>query len=311
MPPTAAPAAPMDWARDSAGWPHREASRFVQAGRIRWHVQDFAGPHGDPQAPVAWLIHGTGASTHSWAKLAPLLARHWRVITMDLPGHAFTQPAPPGQARLPGMAAALGELVKALGLAPEQVALAVGHSAGAAIAVQMVLEGRIHPRAIVSLNGALLPLSGLPGRVFQPAARLLASIESVPRWFARRAVQPEVLERLLAGTGSRLDDAGRAGYARLVGNPGHAAGALAMMAGWDLRALEAALPGLKVPLHLLVGSRDLTVPPAQARRVALRVPGARVQVLEGLGHLAHEEGAGEVTGRVVMLMEDPGMRVTG
>lgn len=308
MPPAADPAAPMEWPRDSAGWPHAEASRLVQAGRIRWHVQEFAGP---PGAPVAWLIHGTGASTHSWARLAPLLAQHWRVISMDLPGHAFTQPAPPGQATLPGMAAALGELRAALGLAPEQIDIAMGHSAGAAIAVQMTLAGQLRPRALISLNGALLPLSGLPGRVFQPAAKLLASIESVPRWFARRAVQPEVLERLLAGTGSRLDDEGRAGYARLVGHPGHAAGALAMMAGWDLRALEAALPGLKVPLHLLVGSRDLTVPPAQAKRVALRVPGARVWVLEGLGHLAHEEGAGEVAGRVGRLTEDRAARVTG
>jgi magnesium chelatase accessory protein len=301
--PATAPAAPMAWPRDSAGWPHHQASRFIPAGRIRWHVQEFAGP---PGAPVAWLIHGTGASTHSWAKLAPLLAQRWRVITMDLPGHAFTQPAPPGHATLPGMAAGLSELRAALHLAPEQIDLALGHSAGAAIAVQMALEGRIRPRGIVSLNGALLPLSGLPGRVFQPAAKLLASFESVPRWFARRAVQPEVLERLLAGTGSQLDDEGRAGYARLVGNPGHAAGALAMMAGWDLRALEAALPGLKVPLHLLVGSRDLTVPPAQAKRVALRVPGARVQLLEGLGHLAHEEAPGEVLRRIQSLMAAAG-----
>eukprot|EP01036_Dinobryon_divergens_P010587 gene10587-14186_t len=73
------------------------------------------------------------------------------------------------------------------------------------------------------------------------------------------------------------------------------------MAGWDLRALEAALPGLKVPLHLFVGSRDLTVPPAQAKRVALRVPGARVQVLEGLGHLAHEEAPAEVLRRIQSL----------
>jgi magnesium chelatase accessory protein len=38
-----------------------------------------------------------------------------------------------------------------------------------------------------------------------------------------------------------------------------------------------------------VGGQDGTVPPSQAQRVRLKLPATRVLVLDGLGHLAHEE----------------------
>ena len=54
----------------------------------------------------------------------------------------------------------------------------------------------------------------------------------------------------------------------------------------------AVLLGLATPLALVTGTKDRTVPPSQARTVLARLPPHRltgVQLLEGLGHLAHEE----------------------
>lgn len=280
----------LDWATDGADWPHRDASRFVDAAGLRWHVQQLGA-----SGPVALLIHGTGASTHSFAGLAPLLRPRCRTLAMDLPGHAFTQAAPGTGAQplhaasLPAIADAIGALLAACGIAPADVALAVGHSAGAAIAVRMALDGRIAPQRIASLNGALLPFAGLAGQLFSPAARLLAGGTWAPRLFAWRAGDAAVLERLLAATGSTLDARGVALYHRLIRHSAHAAGALRMMAAWDLQALERDLPRLAVPLDLIVGTADRTVPPTQAARVRLRLPSARIVRLEGLGHLAHEE----------------------
>ena len=91
------------------------------------------------------------------------------------------------------------------------------------------------------------------------------------------------------------DDArGVALYRRLVSRPAHVAAALSMMAHWDLAPLARALPSLPVPLALLVGERDLTVPPWHGERVLARVPQATLIRLPGLGHLAHEEAPGEV-----------------
>lgn len=295
------------WERDGADWPHRERSQHIRAAGLNWHVQRWPceAPAGNRQpAPTVVLLHGTGAATHSWRGLAPLLAHRAHVVAFDLPGHGFTStPQAPWttlQCSLPGMAAAVADLLLALGCTPS---LLVGHSAGAALAVQLCLDGHAQPAAIVGLNAALLPMGGVAGPLFAPAARLLAAAPGVPQWFAQRTHQPQVLQRLIDGTGSKLDATGMALYGRLVGNPVHAAGALAMMAHWDLSTLARALPRLHTPLQLVVGERDLTVKPEQAQRVwaRLSVTTRRPVVhLPGLGHLAHEEDpqrVSEVVGR--------------
>lgn len=287
----------MDFREQGPTWPHHARSRFVEAAGLRWHVQAWPRPPGSRLD--ALLLHGTGASTHSWRDVAPLLAEHAGVWAVDLPGHGFTSPAPAEIGTLPGMASGLQTLMQALGAAPHWL---VGHSAGAAIAVQLALQEPAGLLGIVSLNGALLPLQGPHFSFFSPLARMLALQPLVPRVVAWQAAHAGLAERLLASTGSTLDAKGQALYRRLVSDPAHVQGALAMMARWDLPALQAQLGRLRVPLHLLAGSRDATVPPADARRVQALVPGASLQVLAGLGHLAHEERPGEVAQAILAWM---------
>ena len=278
------------WEHDGRDWPHRATSRFVTAGGLRWHVQRHPASHAN--APTLLLLHGTGASVHSWRNLIAPLTPHFDVLAIDLPGHGFTaMPNDPVMLSLPGMAAAVAALLREMGLSPAFIA---GHSAGAAIGARMCLDAPEGVRALVGINAALLPLGGVAGSLFLPLARVLAASPWVPRLFAWRAADPAVLTRLLDATGSTLDGPGRAFYARLVANPGHVAGALGMMARWDLESFARELPRLTVPLHLVVGANDHTVPPVQAWRVADRVPGTRVTRLAGLGHLAHEERPEEV-----------------
>jgi len=287
----------LDWEREGLRWPHRERSRFVQAAGLRWHVQHWPAP--SATAPTALLLHGTGASTHSWRQVAPLLAGHMQVISVDLPGHAFTQLPAEGsnspQLSLPGMAQGVQALLKAMEV---QVQLIVGHSAGAAVAVRMALDGMAGPRLIVSINGALLPLHGLAGQLFAPAARLMAGMSWIPRLFAYQARDRAVTERLLQSTGSRIDEEGTALYALLVASPSHAAAALGMMAQWDLQALAERLPRLRVPLDLIVATGDKTVRPEQTEQVLPRLDPslqASISKFEGLGHLSHEEQPARTT----------------
>lgn len=281
---------PPVWERDGRDWPNRAASRFVRAAGLRWHVQVM----GD--GPALLLAHGTGSSTHSWRDLAPLLARHFTVVAPDLPGHGFTDMPAARRLSLPGMSDALNDLLHAMQVAPM---LAVGHSAGAAVLARMTLDGQIAPRGLVSLNGALLPLYGLPGKVFAPLARVLAGLPLIPQVFAWHAGDRSVVERLLRDTGSTLDPAGVALYAKLASNPVHASAALAMMAHWDLEPLLHDLPRLQPPLLMIVGSNDRTIAPEEAQRVRELVPTAKLVTQAGLGHLAHEE-APDVTANLVI-----------
>ena len=280
----------LSWPRDGHDWPNRDASRFVSASGLRWHVQ-VAG-----SGPVLLLLHGTGAATHSWRDLAPLLARHFTVVAPDLPGHGFTQAPHGDQLSLPAMARALAGLVRTLDLPPE---LVVGHSAGAAIGLRMVLDGSIAPAALIALNGALLPFRGVASQLFPSLARLLVLNPLVPRLFAWRAGSATAVESLLGGTGSQLDARGLALYQRLFSNRVHVATTLAMMANWDLDTLGRAFGKLDLPVVLVVGARDKAVPPGDAAEVAARLPRARIETLPHAGHLAHEERPEDVSALIL------------
>jgi magnesium chelatase accessory protein len=269
-----------DWERQGRDWPNRAASRFVEAGGLRWHVQVMG------SGPLALLVHGTGAATHSWRDLAPLLARRFTVIAPDIPGHGFTDSPPAFRLSLPGMAESISSLLAAMDVNPQ---LAIGHSAGAAILARMCLDGTIAPRGLVSLNGALLALRGVAGRVFSPVAKLLSAMPFVPGMLAWRATDGAAIARLMADTGSKIDAAGIEFYRRLISNPAHVSATLGMMANWDLDAFARDLPKLEVPLAMIVGDRDRAVPPADAGRVRALLPHATIDMQPGLGHLAHEE----------------------
>jgi len=268
------------WDTDGRDWPNRQDSRFVPAGGMVWHVQQAG------TGPVLFLIHGTGATTHSWAGLFPLLAQNFTVVAADMPGHGFTTRPAPSHMSLPGMARSHHALLRALGVEPT---LVVGHSAGAAILARMSLDGLIAPKTLISLGGALLPLDGLPARIFSPLAKMMAALPHPPYLFALRARYTSMVDDLMKGTGSVLTPETVELYRRLGMSPGHVGAAIAMMANWDLKPLRRDLPHLRPHLILATGSNDHTIPPVMTKKVNALVPGSEVVTFEGLGHLAHEE----------------------
>jgi magnesium chelatase accessory protein len=272
-----------------ASWPNHEISRLLEAGGMRWHVQQ------DGKGPVLLLLHGTGASTHSWRRLLPLLTPHFTVIAPDLPGHGFTS-GTPGRSSIGGMSANVATLLAALGVRPEY---AVGHSAGAVVLCRLALDGKLDASRIIAINGAFLPLGGLAGMFFAPLARLLAATPGLPRLLARRFATPLGVSRVIDSTGSRLDADGTDFYLRLMHDTAHVAGTLDMLSQWDLESFARDLPAVKTPLTLFIGDNDKTVPPAQAREVQARLPAAAIQWLPGLGHLAHEE-APDLVARMIV-----------
>ncbi len=275
-------------------WPNRDVSRFVRIGPVEWHVQTIG------TGPVALLLHGTGASTHSWAPLMPLLAEKFTVVAVDLPGHGFTRGRPTGGLAVNAIAPGIAALMTQLGLAPEIV---VGHSAGAAVAVRLASGGGLHPQAIVGIGAALLPFPGLARQLFPAMAKMLFVNPIAPLIVAGLASRPgavaDVLPRL---TGSRIAPAGVAHYATLFARSEHVAGAIGMMAGWDLEPVKAALPTLGVPMLLIHGEGDATIPLAAARETAA-LANARLEVMPG-GHLVHEEHAEQVAALILAFTTD-------
>jgi magnesium chelatase accessory protein len=260
-------------------WPHAEHSRFVEAANIKWHVQTM----GD--GPDLLLIHGTGASTHSWRDAMPLLAKDFKVHAIDLPGHGFSSlPNPQGRS-LNGMVSGIAELLRILNVKPEIVA---GHSAGSAILVRLCSMNHIAPQNLVSFNGAFFPIAGLTGAVFSPIAKTFAALPFLPNLFARMA-DAKAVARLMADTGSRLSPEGLAIYQRLFRSPTHIEATLGMMAAWDLSDMAQDLSRLIPCATFVAAQNDRTVPPPSQHKAASLCPQAQVVTVANYGHLMHEE----------------------
>lgn len=287
------------WEAEGRDWPNRAYSQFVETDRVKWHVQVVG------SGPVLLLIHGTGAATHSWRDLMPLLAAHFTVVAPDMPGHGFTAGRPMGGLSMVAMARAAGALLEKLELQPSLIA---GHSAGSAIAVRMVLDGFAAPKAVIGLNAALQPFPGLAAKIFPTLARMLFVNPLAPHIFAGIARQRGEAGRFLANsTGSVIDTAGADFYGRLFATPAHCAGAITMMADWDLDSLARDLPRLAVPLLLVHGDGDAAIPVASARAAAAQVARAQITSLPGLGHLAHEEQPAVIADLMVNFAREQGV----
>lgn len=267
------------WADLESRWPNAGASRFVAAGGLRWHVQ-LAG-----RGPALLLVHGTGAASFSWGAVLPLLAERCTVIAPDLPGHGFTTGATDDHLTLPGMAHGLAALLGALDLAPS---ILVGHSAGAAVLLELALGPSAHPSLVVGFAPALVPPPAAYRWLLAPLVHRLATTRLMARGAATLAERATIVDSLLRSTGTALDPARRRLYQEFFRSEQHAHDVLTMMSSWSLDGLLAALPRLTCPALLVAGREDRWIPLRHLRRIAATIPRAELRVVTG-GHLLHED----------------------
>lgn len=286
------------WDEDAAEWPNSRAGRVVEAGGMSWYVQ-VAG-----SGPVALLLHGTGAATHSWSGLLPRLARRLTVVAPDLPGHGFTNEPPRGGYSSASIRSRLEELLEAIGADP---ALLVGHSAGAAVAVRLARR-REAVRGVVGLAPSL----ALPDGQSPVSGPLRTVASSVPAAAAAALLaRTPLLDRTLASTGSRLPPEQLRRYRRLSSTVRHCRAALSMMADWDPEAVQRDLAELRVPALMLAGERDAWIPPEAVRASAGPCSTARVETVPETGHLLHEESPAAIASRVLAFAGEVGLPVDG
>lgn len=267
-------------------WPNRAASRRIATGNVDFHVQRAG--HG----PSVILIHGTGSATHTWRDVMPLLAADYDVIALDLPGHGYSGWPSFARFSLDNFAAAVRDLVQTLDVSP---AALVGHSAGAAIALRLAIDGHFSQARCVALNGALEPFGGMFASLFKPMARAAAMTPFLAAAIGRRARDAGVVRRMLSSTGSPLDPDGVRWYQVLLARETHVRATIRMMADWDISGVGRDLAPVVDRCHLVAATGDLAVPPVQARRLAARHPGLPLSEIEGVGHLAHEEAPERIT----------------
>jgi len=164
----------------------------------------------------------------------------------------------------------------------------VGHSAGAAIAVQ--LGARTHVKTPVTcINAAFGNFSGMAGIMFPYIAKLAAIAPFSSSFIAQMAQDTTRVGKLMDGTGSKLSNDQLRGYQFLFQRKQHVQGTLQLMADWNLDNFLSKLTLVQNPIQFVTGANDKTVPSRVSQQWAKRIASAEFAEFEGYGHLIHEE----------------------
>jgi pimeloyl-ACP methyl ester carboxylesterase len=257
------------------------------------------GPPEGARSTVVFL-HGRGHSATHWFPYLTVLARHHRVLALDLPGFGQSTPAE-GRVRTPEDALRFfaGPVEEALGLvAPGPVALA-GHSLGGLVALELALRAKVPVEKLV-----LVDAMGL-GPDMPRASRLF--FRAGPERLARN-LGPWAMTRMLppppTPLGAKL---GELGY-ELLSVPGgrpeaaHAFNALVPLTGPVFHRRER-LGEVKVPVLLVWGERDETLPVSLLDEASRLLPQARVLRVAG-GHSPQLEHPERVLPEVKSFLDD-------
>jgi pimeloyl-ACP methyl ester carboxylesterase len=237
---------------------------------------------GPSDAPAVVLLHGFACSLRWWDAVTPTLARDHHVIRFDLLGHGGSQKPKKGygmesQARL--VAAALDRL-------GVRRAAVVGHSMGGDVATALAEEQPALVQSLVILDSpsksgdaelpftarlGFVPVLGQAIRRVVPDSMIRTGLESA---FADGFHVPDrFVDDFREMTYTSYDDSHR-GANDYVEESG-----LAERLGDESK-----------PLLVIFGSEDDLVDPKSAQGYR-RVPGARIVVLDGIGHSPHVERA--------------------
>jgi len=275
----------VDWKSEKYLWPHHEVSQFIEIDGMRWHVQK------DGAGPSVLLLHGTGATTHSFRDIFTDFSKDFSVMALDLPGHGFSSRLKGGRPTLERVSQAIAELLAHENFIPDMI---VGHSAGAAIAVELASKHLDETKALVSINGAFYPFPGFAGQMFPAAAKLLFVNPFMSHLFAFGAHNKDRVHRLIDSTGSKLTNEGLVFYQKALQSSDHIEGTLAMMANWDLDKMAMQIRTLDIPMLQIIGDKDGTIEPSASLKTEKLLANGIREVFKGYGHLVHEEIPQEV-----------------
>jgi len=235
------------------------------------------------------LLHGLGSCGEDWSLQIPELSRNYRVITPDLPGHGRSGVGSVSATVL-DMSRAVSELLNELGGGAAHV---VGLSLGGAVALQLAIDRPSQVRSLTAVNTfARLRLSrrGLGKMVGRLILLMTGQMDWLGDWVAGG---------LFPGEGQTA--LRQAAAARIAGNPWRAylRAALAV-SRFDCRRR---LGDIRAPTLVVAGEKDTTVPLKAKLELASRIPGARLEIIPGSGHVTPVDAAGRFNAVLLRFFE--------
>jgi 3-oxoadipate enol-lactonase len=267
---------------------------YVRTRLGRWFYEE-RGASKRPRDPAILLMHGFMFDGRMWKRQVEPLAEIGRVVVLDGPGHGRSE-APP-RFMLEDHADALLDVYAELAI---ERAVIVGLSWGGMVGMRMAIQHaeRVKALALLDTNAEVEPradrikyrlLLAFTRRYGMPPS--IAEREATPKFFSAqfRREKPEIVESYIrAARGFERDGFCRAGLAVLV----------------KRKDISAKLGSIHVPALVLCGSEDIATPVAKSEAIARGIPGARLVVVDGVGHMSSIEKPDEVNASVVPFVRE-------
>ena len=241
------------------------------------HVRDS----GRKDAPPLILLHGFGASLHTWEPWALALSDVYRVIRFDLPGSGLSPPDPTGDYSDARSMQLLNALMDKLGV---KRATLVGNSMGGRIAWTFAANfpERVDKLVLISPDGFASPGFEYGKKPEVPAMVRLMRY-ALPKPLLTMSLKPAYADPKV------MTDAVATRYYDLMLAPGAREAMIARMEQLVLVEPTPLLRKIQAPTLLLWGEQDGMIPFANSAEYLKAIANVRLVSLPGIGHLPHEE----------------------
>jgi pimeloyl-ACP methyl ester carboxylesterase len=257
------------------------ASRtFEPSPGVRVHYTD----EGARGGRTLLLVHGFAASVHAWRPWIDRLAKDYRIVAIDLPGHGLTQTPTGYRATLEGNAQLVEDLAVHLGI--NHFVLA-GNSMGGAVSMAYAMEHAARLQGLVLVSPAGWPGEGggAPGGfslLNNEAGRFLLKMVD-PRIVVGGGLKSAYVDEAL------VTDAVVDRYAELAMGEGHRDVLLTQRSQPERPWTPASFAAIRTPTLVMVGEKDALIPPASGRALARAIPDAYLVTYPEGGHLPMEQ----------------------
>lgn len=165
--------------------PPQPKEKYANVNGLQFHFRDWGG-HGQ----LMLLLHGLASHCGIWDLVAPILARHARVVALDLRGHGLSAKPDHGY-DFDTVAQDVIEFCRVIGLRKPLVA---GHSWGGNVAVHLAANFPSEFSRLAMVDGGYIEPSSLPGWTWEKARQELA-----PPNFGQVTLQ-QVTDRIKSGS---------------------------------------------------------------------------------------------------------------
>ena len=256
----------------------RRGSTVIEGVHVPYFLRHRAGWLGigaTTREPLL-LVHGFGGDKEGWLLMASMLGRRHSLVIPDLPGFGAAGAIPKRAASAGSQARVLAALLDELGFRRAHL---VGNSMGGGIAIRFAAE---FPERTASMT-----LMGSAGPIVEKSELGLALDRGENPLLTDG---PDDLDRLLRLVAEKVPPSSRAMRRHLGAERFSRRDAQALLFdGWVSPAPGDGIPedleSIAAPALVIHGEHDRVIHPATGKALARRLPNARLEILEGIGHV--------------------------